>query len=65
VDPSTGQVVSGSSDSSGGSDPQIIGTTLAGYGDSSEFAPLAAVLLIIALVLPATIAYRLRKRRGG
>ncbi len=64
VDPSTGQVVAGSSDSSGGSDPpQIIGTTLAGYGDSSVLAPLAAVLLLLALVLPASIAYRLRRRR--
>jgi ABC-type phosphate transport system substrate-binding protein len=71
VDPSTGQVIPGSVTSADGAAPRIVSAALAGYGGSdlsTVLAPLAALLLLLALVLPAFIGYRLsRKRRevGG
>ena len=71
VDPSTGQVIPGSVASADGAAPRIVSAALAGYGGSdlsTVLAPLAALLLLLALVLPAFIGYRLsRKRRevGG
>ena len=66
VDPSTGQVVPGTSSGSSSADPQIMSATLASYGGSDlagELAPIAAALLLLALVLPATIGYRLARKR--
>jgi hypothetical protein len=64
-------VIPGSVASADGAAPRIVSAALAGYGGSdlsTVLAPLAALLLLLALVLPAFIGYRLsRKRRevGG
>jgi ABC-type phosphate transport system substrate-binding protein len=48
-------------------DPQIISSTLPPYNGSdlaAELAPVAAVLLLFAFVVPAVLAHRLRRKRG-
>jgi phosphate transport system substrate-binding protein len=68
IDPATGQVIgaSGGADGSGG-DAVGVPTTLAAGDNNSmtkTLAPLAAVLLLVALVLPPIMSARTR-RRGG
>ncbi len=67
IDPATGQEVStGGSDNADG--PVTVPAGLAGYRSShltAVLAPLAVVLLLLALVLPPVIAYRMSAKRRG
>jgi phosphate transport system substrate-binding protein len=68
VDPLTGQVVSNSNGSDGADAPVTVSAGLAGYRSShltAILAPLAVVLLILALVLPPVVAYRMSAKRRG
>jgi hypothetical protein len=68
--PSSGNGASTADGAGGGSnitaDPEIISAALPGYSGSdlaAELAPVAAVLLLLAFVLPAVLARRLNRKR--
>jgi phosphate transport system substrate-binding protein len=68
VDPITGQTVSNTGGSDSADAPVTVPAGLAGYRSShltAVLAPLAVVLLILALVLPPVIAYRMSAKRRG
>ncbi len=68
VDPLTGQAVSNSNGSDEADAPVTVPAGLAGYRSShltAILAPLAVVLLILALVLPPVVAYRMSAKRRG
>jgi phosphate transport system substrate-binding protein len=68
VDPQTGQIVSNSSGTDSADAPVTVSAGLAGYRSShltAVLAPLAVVLLILALVLPPVVAYRMSAKRRG
>jgi phosphate transport system substrate-binding protein len=68
VDPTTGQVVSAAGAPSVADAPVTVPAGLAGYRNSSLtkiLAPLAVLMLVLALVLPPVLAYRMSARRRG
>lgn len=68
VDPTTGQIVSNTTGADSADAPVTVPAGLAGYRSShltAVLAPLAVVLLIMALVLPPVVAYRMSAKRRG
>jgi phosphate transport system substrate-binding protein len=68
IDPTTGQEVSNSTGSDSADAPVTVPAGLAGYRSShltAILAPLAVVLLILALILPPVVAFRMSAKRRG
>jgi phosphate transport system substrate-binding protein len=68
IDPATGQLVSSSGATSSADAPLTVPTGLAGYrasGQTKVLAPLAVLLLLLALVAPPLVARRWGSRRSG
>jgi ABC-type phosphate transport system substrate-binding protein len=68
VDPTTGQLVSTAGAASSADAPLTVPTDLAGYRSNSEakiLAPLAVLLLLLALVAPPLVARRFGRRRSN
>jgi phosphate transport system substrate-binding protein len=68
VDPTTGQLVATSGTASSADAPLTVPSNLAGYrssGQTKVLAPLAVLLLLLALVAPPLVARRFGRRRSG
>jgi phosphate transport system substrate-binding protein len=68
TDPTTGQIVADSTSTDEADAPVTVPAGLAGYRSShltKILAPLAVVLLLLALVLPPVLAYRMAAKRRG